>query len=135
MARSPKSAPAARKSATRRKPSASRTPAASPPAPSRALAWSLGGVALAAAAGLVAFLTRGRIAAPAADAASEGHVPTDLLDPDRTPGEGRAPVAFRPDMSAPMTPTERAALAPATGGAPSLIADRGTMRSEPAPGD
>lgn len=130
-------APARRKPATR-KPAARKTPAkaadktkASP----GALAWSLGGLALAAGAGLVAFLTRGRIAAVVEGAvsprseSSEGHVPTDLLDPNRN-ADDRAVADFRPDMDAAMTAAEREALRPATGPAPTLVADRGDLRSE-----
>lgn len=115
-----------------RKPTVPATSAARP----RKLAWSLGGLALAAGAGLVAFLTRGRIATllESATAAkpNEGHVPTDLLDPNRNAAD-RAVADFRPDMGAPMTTGERAALAPATGPSPSLVADRGDMRSEVGP--
>ena len=58
-------------------------------------------------------------AAPSGD----GHTAPDLAA-DAAPGE-RAPVAFRPDMDAPMTPAEREALRPATGPSPTLV-DAGT---------
>lgn len=117
-----------------------RKPAAPTPKPLIArvgtVGWSLGGLALAAGAGLVAFLTRGRIAAlidrATASTPVEGHVPTDLLDPGRN-ADDRAVADFRPNMDAPMTAGERAALAPATGPSPSLVADRGDLRSEVGP--
>lgn len=74
--------------------------------------------------------------------AGEGHGAEDLLiaddadaeDADRRPGaEHRAPVAFRPDMDAPMTAAEREALRPATGHAPGFAADRGTSVAPPDP--
>lgn len=61
-----------------------------------------------------------REVAPAGD---EGHAAPDLAA-DAVPGE-RAPVAFRPDMDAPMTPAEREALRPAAGPSPTLV-DAGT---------
>ena len=134
---SPKPAtPARRKSAARkpatRKAGARKAPAKASTSPST-LAWSLGGLALAAGAGLVAFLTRGRIATLVAEETSassgEGHVPTDLLDPNRNVDD-RAVADFRPNMDAPMTAAEREALRPATGPAPTLSADRGDLRSE-----
>ena len=92
-------------------------------------AWSIGAVALAAGAGIAAFLTRGRIAALLSGNGGEGHVPTDLLDPKRN-ADDRAIADFRPDMSAPMTAAEREALRPATGPAPSMVAARGTMNAQ-----
>lgn len=60
------------------------------------------------------------------------HVPTDLLG-DKHPGAGdRAIEAFRPDPTAVPTAEEREALRPATGPAPSLVADRGSGFSEAA---
>lgn len=60
------------------------------------------------------------------------HVPTDLLaDAPPRPGD-RAPEAFRPDPTAVPTPEEREALRPATGPAPTLVADRGSGFSEAA---
>ena len=54
------------------------------------------------------------------------HVPTDLMG-DRHPGPGdRAVDAFRPDPAAVPTSEEREALRPATGPAPTLVADRGS---------
>lgn len=101
-----------------------------PPKPmSTTTAWSIGAVALAAGAGIAAFLSRGRISALLSKTSDEGHVPTDLLDPNRN-ADDRAVADFRPDMSAPMTAAEREALRPATGPAPSLVSDRGTMNSQ-----
>lgn len=83
----------------------------------RKTAWSIGAVVVAAGAGLAAFLSRGRIAALLSR--DEGHVPIDLLYPDRptavTEGGQRAIPAFRPDMDAPMTAAERKALKPPPG--------------------
>ncbi|USU13575.1 hypothetical protein NF701_07070 [Sphingomonadaceae bacterium OTU29THOMA1] len=58
------------------------------------------------------------------------HVPTDLMG-DTHPGNGtRAVDAFRPDPMAVPTEQEREALRPATGPAPTLVADRGSGFSE-----
>ena len=51
--------------------------------------------------------------------AQEGHAAPDLAA-DAAP-TARAPVAFRPDMDAPMTAAEREALRPAPGPAPTLV--------------
>lgn len=87
--------------------------------PGGAKAWTIGAVVAALGAGLAALLTRARIARPTA---REGHEPVDLLQPDRDgpvkhDGE-RAPEAFRPDMTAPMTAAEREALRPPPGPGP-----------------
>lgn len=93
-------------------------------------AWSLGAVAIAAGAGIAAFLTRGRISALLSNTArAGGHIPTDLLDPNHS-ADDRAIADFRPDMSAAMTPAEREALRPATGAGPSMVASRGTMNAQ-----
>ncbi|WP_112381936.1 hypothetical protein [Sphingomonas carotinifaciens] len=58
------------------------------------------------------------------------HVPTDLMG-DRHPGNtDRAVAAFRPDPTATPTEQEKEALRPATGPAPTLVADRGSGFSE-----
>ncbi|MCP3735816.1 hypothetical protein M9979_13120 [Sphingomonas sp. RP10(2022)] len=60
------------------------------------------------------------------------HVPTDLMG-DTHPGSGdRAAEAFRPDPTAVPTDAERESLRPATGPAPTLVADRGSGFSEAA---
>jgi hypothetical protein len=60
------------------------------------------------------------------------HVPSDLIG-GRHPGAGdRAPEAFRPDPTAVPTDAEKEALRPATGPAPTLVADRGSGFSEAA---
>ncbi len=60
------------------------------------------------------------------------HVPTDLMG-DRHPGnDSRAVEAFRPDPTAVPTDAEKEALRPATGPAPTLVADRGSGFSEAA---
>lgn len=96
--------------------------AAIPPLGPRA-AWSIGAAVLAAGAGLLAFLTRGRIDKMLASPPAEGHVPTDLLDPDRN-ADDRAVADFRPDITSPMTDAEREALRPATLPTPTLVASR-----------
>ena len=66
-------------------------------------------------------------ASPAAE-----HVPTDLLSDAPVTAGTRAPEAFRPDPTAVPTAEEREALRPATGPAPTLVADRGSGHSEAA---
>lgn len=60
------------------------------------------------------------------------HVPTDLIATEPVTKETRAPEAFRPDPTAVPTAEEREALRPATGPAPTLVADRGSGFSEAA---
>ena len=60
------------------------------------------------------------------------HVPTDLLSDTPVTTATRAPDAFRPDPTAVPTAEEREALRPATGPAPTLVADRGSGFSEAA---
>ena len=114
----PKAKPAVAKAATRsvattattaRKSVAKALPSVQPKT-----AWSLGAVALAAGAGIAAFLSRGRIMALLSGKADEGHVPTDLLDPTRN-ADDRAIADFRPNMDAVMTAAEREALRPPPG--------------------
>ena len=58
------------------------------------------------------------------------HAAPDLaLDTPRPGADDRAPEAFRPDPTAVPTKAERESLRPATGPAPSLVADRGTLNS------
>lgn len=141
-AKPPRAAPPSRPAPARAKPAR----AATPPAPKATLkalpdattAWTIGAIVAAAGAGLAAFLTRGRIASLLSHSKGvEGHVPTDLLDPDRNgpvnESDERAPEAFRPDMDAPMTPGEREALRPATGPAQSFASDRGTTDAQTGP--
>lgn len=61
------------------------------------------------------------------------HAVPDLAPDAPTPGSTRAVDAFRPDPTAPVPPEMRDALRPATGPAPSLVEDRGSMRSQTAP--
>lgn len=80
-------------------------------------------------AGAVGIALWGRMArrAPA-----EGHAAPDLSrDTPRPSPNDRAPEHFRPDPTAAVPPDDREALRPATGGAPSLIEDRGAVRSLP----
>ena len=74
---------------------------------------------------------RERGAQPAFNPAAE-HVPTDLMADAPVTIHTRAPEAFRPDPTAVPTPEEREALRPATGPAPSLVADEGSGFSEAA---
>lgn len=96
-------------------------------------------LALGAAAGIGAVAAAGfailrfglfdRLFAP-----SEGHAAPDLAADAPPPGsEGRAPVDFRPDPTAPVSAAEREALRPATGPGPSLTELRGSMNSQTAP--
>lgn len=61
---------------------------------------------------------------------SAEHVPTDLLADAPVTTATRAPEAFRPDPTAVPTAEEREALRPATGPAPSLAADRGSVLAD-----
>jgi len=60
------------------------------------------------------------------------HVPTDLMGDAHPGNDTRAVEAFRPDPTAVPTDAEREALRPATGPAPTLVADRGSGFSEAA---
>jgi len=66
-----------------------------------------------------------RPANPAAE-----HVPTDLMGDTHPDNGSRATVDFRPDPTAVPSDAEREALRPATGPAPTLVADRGSGFSE-----
>lgn len=64
-------------------------------------------------------------------APGEGHAAPDLaLDKPRAGPDDRAPEAFRPDPTAPVTAADREALRPATGPAPSMVEPRGSMASQ-----
>jgi len=83
-------------------------------------------------------------AAPVGMAETEKHLPAgepngavdhaapDLAAADPVRADARAPEAFRPDPTAVPTAAEREALRPATGPAPTLVADRGSGFSEAA---
>ncbi len=58
------------------------------------------------------------------------HVPTDLMGDTHPGNDTRAVDAFRPDPTAVPTEQEREALRPATGPAPTLVADRGSGFTE-----
>jgi hypothetical protein len=60
------------------------------------------------------------------------HVPTDLMGDTHPGNDSRAVEAFRPDPTAVPTEEEKEALRPATGPAPTLVADRGSGFSEAA---
>ncbi|PCD02045.1 hypothetical protein COC42_11200 [Sphingomonas spermidinifaciens] len=81
---------------------------------------------LAGAAGIAAWTLAAR-RAPA-----DGHPAPDLArDTPRPSANDRAPEHFRPDPTAAIPPEDREALRPATGPSPSLVEDRGAVRSLP----
>ncbi|MBB3909523.1 hypothetical protein [Sphingomonas desiccabilis] len=109
---------------------ATRRRTAAAPARSRLMTAGIGllGVALGLGGWLLARQQRD---ARAGDVGTGEHVPVDLALDKPHPGAGdRAPEAFRPDPTAPVPAGERDALRPATGPAPSLVQDRGSMRSQ-----
>ncbi|QQV78879.1 hypothetical protein H5J25_06335 [Sphingomonas aliaeris] len=110
---------------------------------------SAGAAVLAIGAGIAGFLARRQIAAWATDGAAKisnevsslktkaaandtaEHATPDLAADKPHPTENdRAPLDFRPNMDAPMSEAEREALRPATGPAPSLVAEQGEMNSQ-----
>ncbi|WP_260599744.1 hypothetical protein [Sphingomonas endolithica] len=124
---------AAAKSAAAKPATRTRKPAAKA-APARTFdtttVLSIGGALVAVGAAVAGFLARRQISAWVAPGSAE-HAAPDLAADKPHPGpDDRAPVAFRPDMDAPMSPAEREALRPATGPAPSLVAEAGTMNSQ-----
>ncbi len=61
----------------------------------------------------------------------EGHAAPDLaLGKPRPEAGDRAPEAFRPDPTAPVSAADREALRPATGPVPSIVEPRGSMASQ-----
>jgi hypothetical protein len=60
------------------------------------------------------------------------HGAPDLAADAPTPGTNRAPDAFRPDPTAPVPASEREALRPATGPAPSMASTAGEMANQTA---
>ena len=64
-----------------------------------------------------------------ADPAAE-HAAPDLAPPAAAPGSARAPDACRPDRTAPVPDSEREALRPATGPAPTMSPVRGEMANQ-----
>ncbi len=92
-------------------------------------ATAIGGVA----AGVTAALKLGwldRFFAAPGDAAGAEHAAPDLAANAPPPGTNRAPEAFRPDPTAPVSEAEREALRPATGPAPTLSATAGEMANQ-----
>lgn len=62
---------------------------------------------------------------------TEGHAAPDLaLNKERPGPADRAPEAFRPDPTAPVSAADREALRPATGPVPSMVEPRGSMASQ-----
>ncbi|MBW6522107.1 hypothetical protein KZ810_01215 [Sphingomonas sp. RHCKR47] len=94
------------------------------------------GVAVAAgigvvAAGLFGALRFGLFDKLLASRPSGGEHPAPDLRPSApTPGIDRAPVDFRPDPTAAVPASEREALRPATGPAPTLAATRGELANQ-----
>ncbi|WP_229726612.1 hypothetical protein [Sphingomonas alpina] len=78
-------------------------------------ALSIGAAVLTVGAGLAAWLARRQIAAWVAPGSAEHDAPDLALDQPRPAAGDRAPVDFRPDIGAPMSPAEREALRPAPG--------------------
>jgi hypothetical protein len=115
-----------RKTTTNRKPAAKTTARKV----DTSTALSIGGAVLAVGAAVAGFLARRQIAAYVAPGSAEHQAPDLALDKPHNDGSVRAPVDFRPDMDAPMSPAERDALRPATGPAPSLVAQQGEMNSQ-----
>ncbi|MEG3088018.1 hypothetical protein [Sphingomonas sp. PB4P5] len=93
-------------------------------------ALSIGGALLAVGAAVAGFLARRQIAAYVAPGSAEHEAPDLALDQPHNDGSARAPVDFRPNMDAPMSPAEREALRPATGPAPTMVAPQGEMNSQ-----
>ena len=88
-------------------------------------AVSVGAALLTIGSAIVTILARRR-----GDGGGAEHAAPDLALDQPHPGpDARAPIDFRPDPTAPVSPSEREALRPATGPAPSLVEDRGAMRS------
>lgn len=92
-----------------------------------AAAAALGAGAVAALLGLA--LRRRAAAKPSGGE----HAVPDLAADAPVPGTNRAPDAFRPDPTAPVPESERDSLRPATGPAPSLVQNRGTLNGATAP--
>jgi hypothetical protein len=91
---------------------------------------SIGGALVAVGAAVAGFLARRQISAWVAPGSAEHAAPDLAVDKPHPGPEDRAPIDFRPDMDAPMSPAEREALRPATGPAPSLVAQEGEMNSQ-----
>lgn len=75
--------------------------------------WPWIGAALAGAGAVAALLMLGRSSRFDPDAPAPGHPAPDLERADHPDGSDRADPHFRPDMDAPMSAADRAALAPA----------------------
>lgn len=110
--------------ATSRKSTRRRSPSAKSHLPSVAV-LSIGAAVLAGGAALIGIFARRRkgVVAPG----DVGHAAPDLaLDLPRPGPTDRAPDVFRPDPTAPVPDSEREALRPATGPAPTLVNANGT---------
>lgn len=101
---------------------------------SAAIGFGLVGAVLGFGGWLMARNRKPAALRPSAGGVGTGeHVPVDLaLDKPHPGPNDRAPDAFRPDPTAPVPAGERDALRPATGPAPTLVADRGNMRNQTA---
>lgn len=90
-----------------------------------AIAAAVGVTVAAAALATALWLSR-------SSRSADGHAAPDLpRDGSRPDADARAPAHFRPDPTAPVSAADREALRPATGPSPSLVQDRGGVRSEP----
>lgn len=103
--------------------------------PTRQRALFAAGTVGAIAAGAVAALKLGwldRFFVTAGDDGDDGaaHAAPDLTADAATPGTHRAPEAFRPDPTAPVSDDERESLRPATGPAPTIAAPPGEMANQ-----
>lgn len=90
---------------------------------------AIGGLAAGVAAALkLGWLDRFFVAP--GDSGGAEHAAPDLAPDAPTPGTTRAPEAFRPDPTAPLSAADREALRPATGPAPTLSATAGEMANQ-----
>jgi hypothetical protein len=110
-----------------------RKPATAADRPGRTRMAVAAGAVGAIAAGVTAALKLGWLdrffTVTDADPGAE-HAAPDLAPAAATPGTARAPEAFRPDPTAPVPDSEREALRPATGLAPTMSPERGEMANQ-----
>ena len=110
-----------------------RKPATAADRPGRTRMAVAAGAVGAIAAGVTAALKLGWLdrffTVTDADPGAE-HAAPDLAPAAATPGTARAPEAFRPDPTAPVPDSEREALRPATGPAPTMSPVRGEMANQ-----
>ena len=85
---------------------------------------------VAAGFGAIAAIMAGFSALARRSARDGGHPAPDLAADAAPVGSQRAPEAFRPDPTAPVSESEREGLRPATGPGPSMTAMRGEMANQ-----